>query len=79
MPEALTEVSTESKILDTAEPEETIKFKAPEEEHTMPEVLIEVEVDTKAEEAKEAESKIINTAELEEIGGPISMALPQLN
>ena len=25
------------------------------------------------------ESKIINTAELEEIGGPINMALPQLN
>ena len=71
MPEALTEASTESKILVTAEPEETIKSKAPAKEHTVPEAPIEVEVP--------AQSKIINTVELEEIWGPSSMALPQLN
>ena len=83
-----TEAPTERKMLDTAEPEEAIKSKAPVEEHTVPKALIEVEAESKAEKAKEAEeteenwevkSKIISITELEEIWGPSSMAKPQLN
>ena len=80
--EARTEAPTKSKIFNTAEPKETIRPKAPMEEHTMAKAPIgakEAEEAGETEEAEEAKGKMINTAEMEEIWGPSSMALPRIN
>ena len=45
----------------------------------MPNVPIEAEEAKEAKEAEEAKGEMINTAEMEEIWGPSSMALFQIN
>ena len=65
----MTKVPPESKISNNAGPEEPIKPRAPVEKNT----------GTKARTETPPESKIFDTAEMEEIWGPSSMALPQMN
>ena len=45
----------------------------------MPNVPIEAEEAKEAKEAEEAKGEMINTAEMEEIWGPSSIAMPHLN
>ena len=77
--EALTEAPTVNVIVDTVEPKEATKPKALAEEHTMPKALIRTKEAKEAGQTREAEVKMINTAEMEEIWDPSSMALPRIN
>ena len=77
--EALTEAPTVNVIVDTVEPKEATKPKALAEEHTMPKALIGTKEAKEAGQTREAEVKMINTAEMEEIWDPSSMALPRIN